>query len=839
MTGPGGVDAKAGVPATPASPVSISRRFAQRVPLLTAAAAFAGGIVADHRLDIPVSAMLQVALVGACAALALRSWPRVASIAILLALAGLGAARHHHAWTARPTDDISRIELANDSPIRLIGVVDSPVDVRQADDSPATPAWRRLDQSSFNLRAEKLVGVRSLAVGGLVRIDVAGHVPDLEVGNRLEVLGHIRVPGDPRDPEGFDLRAWLRSQGIDRAVSVEHPEAVVRLGDASTLTHRMSRVRHSLRGHCEKVLADNLSSQVRAVGTSLLLGTRTGITNEIRDAFINSGTMHLLAISGLHVAILAGLVFACCRLAGVSTNAMVVIVLVTLWSYALITDLRPPVLRSAVLGCLVVVAMPSVRQTSGFNLLAGTAFLMLLWNPLDLFDLGAQLSFLAVAAIMWSATVLAARRRRLTPDPLAAEPMATSRHWNWMWRKVAEGYAVTAAIWLFTLPLTLAWFHLFSPVGFLINVVLVPFSGPLLAAGFATLAVGLIAPSLAWIPGLAYDLCLRVLLAIVRWASGTPFAYVSSPGPAVWQLVVFYGLLAATILLPSDPWRRRTWKTLGVTVALMLAWSIRPLSRAELTVTFLDVGHGGAVLFQFPGGETALFDAGSFGRGEAAEDTIHRALLSRRLTGLNALILSHADADHYNAAAGLIQRLPVGVVYVSQAFPDVSQASVSALCESIVKAGPPLRFLQAGDGFRLSGDCTMEVLHPAGSFRDDLDNAHSIVLRTRYAGQTVIVTGDVEKKGVRAMLEAHPAERIEVFQAPHHGGRTSNTTDLARWALPRYVVACNRDDVVLPRLREVYADADRILTSAGHGTVTAAIDRNGEVRMSTTRGGSQ
>ena len=89
------------------------------------------------------------------------------------------------------------------------------------------------------------------------------------------------------------------------------------------------------------------------------------------------------------------------------------------------------------------------------------------------------------------------------------------------------------------------------------------------------------------------------------------------------------------------------------------------------------------------------------------------------------------------------------------------------------------------------------------------------------------------------MLAAHPAERIDVFQSPHHGGRVSNTTDLARWALPRYVVACNRDDVVLPWLKEVYADADRILTSASHGTVTVAIDRLGEIRLATARGGTE
>jgi competence protein ComEC len=183
--------------------------------------------------------------------------------------------------------------------------------------------------------------------------------------------------------------------------------------------------------------------------------------------------------------------------------------------------------------------------------------------------------------------------------------------------------------------------------------------------------------------------------------------------------------------------------------------------------------------------------------------------------------------------------MPVGVVYISQAFPDLSQPSVATLCDSIAEQGVPLRLVQAGDAFRLQPSCTMEILHPAGSFRDKLDNAHSIVLRTQYAGKTVVVTGDVEKGGVKAMLEAHPAHRVDVFQSPHHGGRVSNTMDLARWALPRYVVACNRDDVVLPWLKEVYADADRILTSAGHGTVTVAIDHLGEITLATARGGRE
>lgn len=803
--------------------------------MFPAAIAVAFGIVLDRWMSLAVPFALVIGGTAAVGALATKSRPALSALAILISLAAVGAARHHSFWTLRPASDISWLTAADHTPVRLQGVVESPIEIRESEESPSTPVWMRLDRSSFDLRAEKLIGVEKLPVTGLVRVDVSGHLPGIEIGDRIEVLGHLRIPGEPRDPNAFDLRTWLKSQGIDRGISVEHPDAITRIGAAATLWHRFVRARHSIRTECEQLLAATLSSPVRAVGTSLLLGTRTGLTDDIREAFINSGTMHVLAISGLHVGILAALVLAVCRLSNLSMPVTVAIVLLTLGGYTFITDLRPPVLRSALLGCLLVSAMPGSRQTSGVNLLAGTAFVMLLWNPVDLFDLGAQLSFLAVAAILWSSRFVTDWSPRLWPELLASDLTPTARWTRGLVRAVVDSCLITAAIWLFTLPLTLAWFRLISPIGFVVNILLVPFSVPLLAAGFLTLATGMLCPPIAWLPAAIYDGCLRVMMLIVNAAAGTPFGHLAVPGPGLWQLIWFYALLSVAILVPVALWRRRAWWGLATSIALMLAWAVRPQASSDLVVTFLDVGHGGAVLFQFPGGETALFDAGSFGRGDAAEETIHRALEERRIAGLNALILSHADSDHYNAAAGLAERMPIGVVYLSQAFPDMSQWTIANMCETVAQRGIPIRLLQAGDVFTLSDECRMEVLHPAGKFRDRLDNAHSIVLRATYAGRAVVVTGDVEKAGVRAMMEAHPASRVDVFQAPHHGGKMSNTTDLARWSTPRFVVACNRNDAVLPRLREVYSDAERILTSASHGTVTATVRRTGEVLVTASR----
>jgi competence protein ComEC len=810
------------------------RRFRSRVPLFPFAALLAAGIVVDRRFSPPLMWTWLVAVAVAVAVLAIRPRKLIATVLVAAGAAGIGAARHHQVWTTRPPSDLSFIDLKDDTPVRVMGVVSSPVEVRQADRSASIPTWQQIDRSTFQVDVESLVGTTEIPVTGAIYVTVTGHLLGVEIGDRLELLGHIVVPGEPRDPDGFDLRRWLKSQGIDRALNVEHPDAIRTIGRVSNWRHDFARTRHRLRGHCERLLADNLSPSVRSVGTSLLLGTTSGLTKQLREEFVNSGTMHVLAISGLHVAILGAMLLTGCRLLSLSAIWSAAILLLTLWGYAVLTDLRPPVVRSAVFGSLVALALPSRRSTSGLNLLSAAAVVMLLWNPPDLFDIGAQLSFLAVAGILWSAR-WAERWARRPASVLAGEP-STARTWSrWLWKQAVAGSVVTAAIWLFTLPVTMSTFHLVSPIGFVVNLLLVPFSGPLLAAGFATLATGLVAPPLTWAPAWAYEACLQMLLSVVHIAAQTPFGHLSTPGPSHWQLAVYYVLLTLAILLPVASWRKRSWWAFGCAVAVMVGGSVFARTPSELVVTFIDVGHGGAVLFECPGGETILFDAGSFGRAEAAEETIARALQARRVDGLNALVLSHADADHYNAAEGLLDRLPVAAVFLSQAFPDDRQWGTARLCEAVVNRGIPLRLIQAGDSFPLTAHCSLDVLHPAGSFRDALDNAHSVVLRAKFAGRTALVTGDVEKAGVRALMEANHPERVDVFQAPHHGGKMSNTTDLARWSVPRYVIACNRNDAVLPRLNEVYADAEQILTSASHGTISARISRTGEVHVSTTR----
>jgi competence protein ComEC len=397
-----------------------------------------------------------------------------------------------------------------------------------------------------------------------------------------------------------------------------------------------------------------------------------------------------------------------------------------------------------------------------------------------------------------------------------------------------DGYLVTAAVWLFTLPITMSAFHLVSLVGFLINVILIPLSAPLMACGFATLACGLIWKPLAIIPAFGYDLCLRILLILVEESARLRWSHWMVSGPTPVWLFAFYAVLACAVLLPRITARRWAWRALAAVVAIPLALSLRRNSPDGLRCTFVDVGHGGATLIELPNGRTLLFDAGSFGNENRAQRSIEEALRERRISRLDAILISHADSDHYNAAASLLADLPVASLLFPKAFLDFSQPGVVQLCEAAAALSVPQRIVQQGDQFLIDSETTITVLHPQGAVVDPFDNANSLCLRVDYAGRSILLVGDVERGGLASLLSQASPGQMDVLQAPHHGARSANTMDLARWARPKFVVACAADPDVSSRLKAIYRDAEAIFASADSGSVSITISSDGELDVETS-----
>jgi competence protein ComEC len=806
-----------------------------RSPVAVVTLSLIAGILVDRLLELNVVVWAAIAFASMLPVwLAPGRLPRIVTSSLLLGCACVGGLRHQLSWSVVAVDDISCLVRSESRLVRVVGIVATPILVVRADDSAMTPVWMQVDRSMCDLRCEAIaVDDRHQPVTGTVRLLVSGHLLHADVGDRVEVVGRLSAAREPTNPGGFDYRQYLRRQGVRAVIDCNHPEAVsLQMPRAAEHFHRW---RSRLRTECERTFAAHLDERTAPLASSLLLGERSHLPTDVRDAFVQSGTMHLLAISGLHVGILAGLLLLGCRLLNVSVGMTTIIVLVGVAAFACITNLRPPVVRASVLAVVVAAGWPVYRSAGAANLIAVCGLVVLLINPADLFDTGTQLSFLAVMAIGWSADFISRQRRSVDEESLLPRLFARrSGVPATLVRFLAEGYVITTAIWLFTLPLTMAQFHIAAPVGFVINVLLIPWVSVVLGLGFLTMTFSLLLPWFAAAPAYLFDKALQGLLATVDAASAFDLGHTHLAGPSIGWLTVFYALLAATLLLRRwVPVQRWGWPAVWSWVIAGQLGALLPAERQSLHCTVLDVGHGCCVVLQLPGGDTLLYDAGMLAGEKRGGQIIQSALWELGVRRIDGIIVSHADIDHFNAVAGLMETMPVGTLLCSRTFLDFTQTSVEAACDAAHEAGVPIRFLHAEDRLDLKdGRITMRVLHPPDGWRSGEDNVNSTALAVEYGGRTILLTGDLEREGLDRLMSTHSFDAgIDVLLAPHHGSRLANPPSFAEWGQPRVVIVSGGNARTGDLLRSVYNSAERLHTTFESGAVSVEIGPDGALQV--------
>jgi competence protein ComEC len=807
-------------------------------------AAFAAGILVDHLFEPEMA----VWLIAAGASLA--GWgigmklqrPRVSAALLLSTVVIAGAGWHHWRWSIVGSDHIVRFAEETPQPVHLVGrLIDQPwVVPRKEQELPVAIA--QFDRTLATLECHTLIsGPKEQTVSGRVRLEINGHLLNGAVGDEVDVVGLLARPVGPRNPGAFDFRRYLRSDGLFATVHCTEPDdvRVVRAGGS-----RFRRMQARLRARAEEMLERNLSERTAPVGVALLLGTRTAIPEELRTAFAESGTMHILAISGSNVGILAGLLWLVSHVAGLGRTASVILILAGVLAYSFVADAQPPVMRAVLMIVAMLAGRPWHREGSLVNGLALAALGVLVWNPSHLFDVGAQLSFLAVAALIWAPTW----SRRVSEfvagprDPLAALGQSLVSRWLGSGvRTLVTLHLTIAAIWLFTLPLTMARFNLVSPVGFVVNVLLAPLVVVILWSGYALLLTGLLLPALAGPFALAFDAGLRLMLWLIERSAAIKGGHLYLAGPSDGWLAGFYVCLAAVAFgLSVGRLRWWGWRLMLIWIVAGLGISLWPRSAGELRCTFLSVGHGLAVLVELPGGRTLVYDAGQMQDGSRARQTVQGALWQRGVRSIDALVISHADIDHFNGVPGLARSVQIGSVLVHETFLDFRQPGVEITCDLLTRQNVPIKLVWAGDRLNLDDRAVLTVIQPAVGDRLSTDNANSLVLSIEYAGRRILLTGDLERGGLDSLLLTPPSH-IDILQAPHHGRFAANPKPLAAWASPEWVIVSDGRQDDSERLRTVYGPSAHVMSTQKYGAITFVIDARGVMRCEPfrTESGSQ
>jgi competence protein ComEC len=817
-------------------------------PLVPVAVAFTAGIVLDRLFDIPWPLSLIAA--GACL---LASFLHIFGSRRLLGLlylwtgfAGLGGAWHHVNRHGAAADDVRHRATEQGVPARLRGIVDSPPTVTRGTGADPLRSMVKQDATRFALRVtavQDLANRRWESASGLVQVSAPARL-HVAAGDSVEIVGRLSLPEAPGNPGEFDYAAFLSDRQISALLSVRDGANVIVLdrGSAWAPTSWPGAVRE----WGQDLLTNALPAPQGDLAAALLFGESPGMTADDWDLYQRTGVIHVLAISGQHLVVLAGFLWLALRLTGVRRRRGALIVALLLLFYALVAGGRPPVMRSAwmVLACAGGVLLQ--RPTQPANTFALAWLLVALWNPADVFNAGCQLSFLAVAVLVWGVPGISelSYLQRLNlfgaRNPLQqaideSRPLALQSLFALL-RTVGEAYLLSGLVWIAVAPLVAYHFHLVSPIALLLGPPLVVLTSIALLAGFAVVLLAPIATPLAWPFALAIRWSLAGCAGLTELGASLPGAYFYVPDvPLAWIGIFYATLLLALAVGAPRRYPRATIGGLAAGFALSLLVMLWPHRPGEFRCTFLAVGHGGCAVIETPGGRVSLYDAGSIAGPDLTRRQIAPFLWSRGIRRIDELIVSHADLDHFNGIPELVHRFPVGQVTHTPTFPQRDLAAVRVALAAVERGSVPMRVVSRGDCWNVDG-LAIEVLHPPAAGPDGKENARSLVLRLRHGNLSILLTGDLEDAGLTQVL-AMPAQPVDVLMAPHHGSARSNTPELARWASPRVVVICQgRSDDTSAAARAFSETQSVVLGTWPHGAIAVRQD-GGHVWVDTFRTG--
>jgi competence protein ComEC len=776
------------------SDVSGSWRRVRCAPLAPLAFAVSGGIVVDRYVE-PFSTFGWALFALGAAVLAVLTWRFrwVCSAMIVLAFGALGAGWHQARWSDLAPDDLALADWGSSGrrPCWVRGVTVEVPTFRKGDGSPGDRGFTR---TALALTAVHDGGVWR-AASGKIQTTIVGDRSDLEVGRAVEAAGSISGVDGPLNPGEFDFRPFLRSQGIRLKLSVDEPSSV--WPDSTGQDWPWPRRLGAIRDWSHKRLTLTVDPSVAPLASALLLGRRESVDPDVNDAFARTGTTHLLAISGLQLQVLAVFVGSFLRGLGLGRKRTFLVVGILTAAYAMLVGLAPSVVRSAAMTVGACLAGGRDRCVGPANLMSGAILATLLLDPADLFDIGCQLSFLAVAAILWLVPAI------LEWDAPRLEPLdELERKFEPWWQVKARmglaglraGVIGSAVIWVVAWPLVSSKFHIVSPIGILMNIPLIPLTSIALLLSGVTLLLAMVWTPLAWPFAWACGQCLNWTEVIVRWGKDFRPGHAFVAGPDWVWVVGFYGLLGMASLTMVCRWRSsRAWWSLTIVCGFVIAALPMIPNRPETTeADVLAVGHGLAVIVRSAEGKTALYDCGKLGDPHVGRRVIAPALWTRGVRKIDVLILSHADSDHFNGLPDLLDRFEVGVVRLPPGFDSPSNPAARKLVESIRSLGIPIEPIADGMTIDLGAGTTLTAIHPLSTASPELsDNARSVVLEVASNGRRLLLTGDLENSGL-SQVTARPIEPLDAMLAPHHGGRTSNPAWLYAWAKPSLVVSSQR-----------------------------------------------
>lgn len=632
--------------------------------------------------------------------------------------------------------------------------------------------------------------------------------------NELSPGDEIYFPCDLREvkrntnPKLFNYKLYMMTRGIYVTTTVrDYNLAETGKGKLNRMEYLSLKFKDKVEDTFQRTLSPSNGNLMK----SILLGEYDYLKEDEILKYRELGLAHILAASGQHIGIISFIIIKILAYLGVERKINILITSFIVWMYGMFIGFPPSILRSLIMFSIILYSQMSFRRYDNINTLFFSMLVILGYNPLFLFDIGFQMSFIATLSLF---VFTSAIRHKFYPFS----------------RGLLSSLSAISAIQVGIIPVNSYYFNNISLVSILANFILLPLFSLILIGGFFLLIFSFINMNIAVYAGKLLEAVMNVqncISDVLMEVSPKPFRAFS---PNVSEMIIYYFLLLSIFrIIRLDVFDFRIRKAIFFySLILILFSSILDFTDKSMRVEFIDVGQGDSILLRTNNGNYLIDTGGNiFGDFDVGERVVLPYLVKEGIFNLSGVFITHFDEDHCKSLPLLMENMDIDKIYISHCPED--NKIFNDMSKKAAEKKIPLIELKGGDNIYIDDKIYINVISPKGdlSSRTDKENNFSLVFFLNYYNNKILFTGDIEKEVEELIIEdCTPADYLKV---PHHGSMTSSTDEFIKKLSPKYAFICvgqnsynHPHEVVLERYKEL---GTKLYRTDEMGLITLEMDR--------------
>ena len=739
----------------------------------------------------------------------------------------IGAWANHRLHTSIVSKTDLRLIIGNQPRlVTLIGTVGSLPQSRAAETKEET-----VFRTQVMIDADHVeIGNRRISVTGRVIAQINQKLPGkLDPGSVVSIRGCIKHPDRPLVPGAFDYRRYLRNRGIHYQIQLPQWEP-----DFKIVSHPRRRpfpavfqdwARETLAlGHLEE------NTEIRLIW-AMVMGYRMWLSGERKEPFMLSGTLHVFAISGLHIAMIASFMVILSKTCRIPRRHAGLLVIPALWFYTAATGYPASAIRASTVSSIVLLGWILGRPPEVLNSLGIAVMLLLIWEPLQLFQPGFQLSFTVVTSLILLFPKLNAIALRIIPNNSMTPAQSQSvvqRLTIRMLHKIVAGVSVSLAAWIGSVPLVAMFFNLITPVSIATNLILIPIASLTMASAFMSLVTAPLLPAIAELANSSTWFWMKAMIWLCKTAASLPGAHFTVSHPPVPWCLLYYGILLIWALSPS---KNITLTTIciGLITALGLAYNSHLRSQNQTTITFLPIPNADAILIDAPGKSSdVLIDGGPLWSSKRALEPFLATI--PHTAKITKFLLTHGDKQHVEVLPYLMKDREPGPILTSPL--RFRSSFYRQLINDLDTQGYQMKQIAAPQRI---GD--WQVLHPyTTSPASPADDAPLVLLGNLY-GQRILLLSDLDRGAQKEILNHKPTLEVDVLSLNLPAKLTPPNIHVIQQLTPQVIIVTGSETAKGARWveslrRQLNELRTRVLFTGTDGTIVLSIKQS-EATIST------